>query len=462
MTGHPSLDVRIWKIHRYKGKRGTTYTLKWAVAGKRHQKTFSTLKLAETFRADLISSAREGTPFVVRTGLPAAAAAEPSITWVQHAMAYVAVKWPTASARHRKGIAEALTDVTTALLPLASAPVSEQVVRGILYSWAFNVGARAEPLADELHPAMRWIESRSPMLTDLNQAAILRRALDRLALRQDGSPAAPSTIARKRASLHNALEYAVELELVATNPLHKIRWTAPKVADAVDRRVVVNPEQARQLLDAVWHRDPALAGFFACLYYAALRPAEARDLRLSSCTLPATGWGRLLLTGSTQTSGKGWTDSGSLNEDRGLKHRARRDTRSVPAHPELVAILRRHVEKFACGSDGRLFVTRTGRAGVPLAAPYLNPVAMGTVYRAWTRAREASLSSEQQESLLARRPYDLRHAGVSTWLSAGVPPPQVAAWAGHSVDVLLRVYAKCIDDSEATALKRIEGFFGEP
>jgi len=47
-------------------------------------------------------------------------------------------------------------------------------------------------------------------------------------------------------------------------------------------------------------------------------------------------------------------------------------------------------------------------------------------------------------SPLAGRPYDLRHACLSTWLNAGVDPPQVAEWAGNSVDVLLRVYAKCI------------------
>lgn len=42
------------------------------------------------------------------------------------------------------------------------------------------------------------------------------------------------------------------------------------------------------------------------------------------------------------------------------------------------------------------------------------------------------------------RPYDLRHAGVSLRLNAGVPPTQVAEWAGHSVEVLLKIYAKVI------------------
>ena len=56
---------------------------------------------------------------------------------------------------------------------------------------------------------------------------------------------------------------------------------------------------------------------------------------------------------------------------------------------------------------------------------------------------------------MARRLYDLRRACVSTWLNAGVLAPQVAAWAGHSVDVLLRIYARCVDGQEAIARKRI-------
>jgi hypothetical protein len=45
---------------------------------------------------------------------------------------------------------------------------------------------------------------------------------------------------------------------------------------------------------------------------------------------------------------------------------------------------------------------------------------------------------------------------ASTWLDAGVSPPQVAEWAGHSVQMLLRVYAKCLDGQEEASLSRIE------
>ena len=51
-------------------------------------------------------------------------------------------------------------------------------------------------------------------------------------------------------------------------------------------------------------------------------------------------------------------------------------------------------------------------------------------------------------SPLARRPYDFRHAGVSWRLNAGTPAPLVAEWAGHTVEVLLRIYAHCIDGDD--------------
>lgn len=74
--------------------------------------------------------------------------------------------------------------------------------------------------------------------------------------------------------------------------------------------------------------------------------------------------------------------------------------------------------------------------------------------RVWQAARLATFSKEVQESPLAQTPYDLRHACVSTWLNGGVPPTQVADWAGHSVEVLLKIYAKCFDGQYQIARRR--------
>ncbi len=45
---------------------------------------------------------------------------------------------------------------------------------------------------------------------------------------------------------------------------------------------------------------------------------------------------------------------------------------------------------------------------------------------------------------------------VSTWLSSGVEPQLVARRAGHSVAVLLKVYAKCLDGATSMANDRID------
>jgi len=51
-----------------------------------------------------------------------------------------------------------------------------------------------------------------------------------------------------------------------------------------------------------------------------------------------------------------------------------------------------------------------------------------------------------------------RPTGRSVWArtNAPLPSPEVAERAGHSVDVLLSVYAKCIDGDRDAMNKRIE------
>lgn len=104
---------------------------------------------------------------------------------------------------------------------------------------------------------------------------------------------------------------------------------------------------------------------------------------------------------------------------------------------------------FGTTSTGRLF--RGTRGG---------DLSDSTYGRVWQEARRRALNAEDAASPLARRPYDLRHAAVSTWLNGGVEPTRVAEWAGHSVAVLLRVYAKCIAGQEATARHRVERALG--
>jgi integrase len=215
------------------------------------------------------------------------------------------------------------------------------------------------------------------------------------------------------------------------------------------------------LLDAVRTDYPALAAYFARRYYAGLRPAQALELRREDCQLPEAGWEQLPLSRSHQRAGAAWTDAATTGEVRGLKHRGRGDTRPVPAHPELIAALRRHLDRFPTGVEGHLFAARTGRVRVPLA-PYATLVSAKTIYRVWAAARQAAPTEQQASSMLARRPYELRHLRLPTWLNAGVPPARVAEWAGHSVEVLLRIYTNCVDGDDQIALARISQAFERP
>jgi integrase len=123
--------------------------------------------------------------------------------------------------------------------------------------------------------------------------------------------------------------------------------------------------------------------------------------------------------------------------------------RRVPIPPELVRLLREHVESYGVGPDGRLFWTY--RAGIYQPS---------TLWQVLQKARAAAFPPAVVASPLARKPYDFRHAGVSWRLNAGAPGPQVAEWAGHSVEVLYRIYAHCIDGDDERWHKRMEDFLG--
>ncbi|MFE4956990.1 hypothetical protein ACFRCW_23550 [Streptomyces sp. NPDC056653] len=83
----------------------------------------------------------------------------------------------------------------------------------------------------------------------------------------------------------------------------------------------------------------------------------------------------------------------------------------------------------------------------------MDTAAYGTT---WARAREQVLTRTERASGLAKRPYDLRHAGISFWLYAGVDPAECARRAGQSIEVLFRHYAKFLDGVREQANRLIE------
>ncbi|MFG1690324.1 tyrosine-type recombinase/integrase [Nonomuraea sp. NPDC049269] len=452
-----SYKVKFWDIRTNTKSDGTgkklrivSHTVRWTVGAREKSLTFKTKGLAESFLSDLRQAAKNGEAFDEESGLPLSKIkAKDARTWYSFAVAYLQAFWPHAAAKSREGMTDTLAYITPILTSDLPGRPDDEIIRQALLKYSFLPADRRPTPTPEIAQAVRWLEKASLPLKALEEETKhTRAALEGLSLCLDGKRAATSTYRRKRAVFHHLLEYAVELEELSSNPLHKVKFRKAKVGGEVDRRSVVNPQQARRLLVAVGYvgksRGPMMAAMFACMYFAGLRPGEAAGLRKKDCFLPERGWGLLTLEKTRPESNKRYTDSGESHDERGLKHRDVKETRPVPIPPELVEILRHHIEQYGVSKDGRLFRTSTGK-----------PFPGSTVSMVWREARTYGLTPDQVASPLAARPYDLRHAAVSLWLNAGVHAPEAAERAGHGVDVLLRVYAKCIDGQRDVANQRI-------
>ena len=249
-----------------------------------------------------------------------------------------------------------------------------------------------------------------------------------------------------------------------SNPVSKNNlpegWTPPESPDdAIDPRCVGTPSLIAAMLVSCSYvgqtQGPRFVAFCGCMYYAMMRPSEVVALTTDGCYLPDQGWGHLTFADSSPAPGRAFTDDGKVHEHRGLKGRnkgrpnvdarARRPTRRVPLPPELVVLLREHLARFDAGRDRRLLRSENG-----------NPIQPSTWWQVWQKVRAISLTPAQAATPLLRRPYDLRHSGVTWRLNSGVPPTEVAAWAGHSVEVLMRVYARCMTGLEDVWITRMD------
>lgn len=456
-----SRQVKVYAIQTKVSKltKKKSYVVRWTVGRKESSKSFAGWALADNFRTDLKKAMKAGELFDVETGMPESMQPQTSgETVFAFAQTYVQAKWTDAAANSRRGIIESIVCVVIELVKHDAGRPDLKCLRAAL--GAFLTPGAELPATPEAADAIRWLEDASMPIKAVADVAVVRRALDAIGKKLDGTAAAPATRRRKRVIFYNFLEYAIEHEHLENNPIDRLRVKSQrkKVSEAVDRRVVANPMQMLALLiavasvgDRIKDRGLRLVAFFACMYYAAMRPGEVAGLREQDCYLPTTGWGRLTLANNEPEAGKKWTDSGERHDQRGLKHRADNETRPVPIPQFLVQILRWHIDTFGTAADGRLFQSPSG-----------NVISATTYTRVWAAARSLALTPAQVLSPLVKRPYDIRHAAVSLWLNSGVPATNVAERAGQSVEVLLRIYAKCIDGDDAIMNRRIDDGLGLP
>ena len=98
MEDTTSYDVRIYKTFVYKGTRVTTYFVRWKVGGQEWREAFRTVAQSDSFRSELLTAARKGEAFSIKTGQPVSwqrdEPDQPGLSWYEFACSYTAMKWP--------------------------------------------------------------------------------------------------------------------------------------------------------------------------------------------------------------------------------------------------------------------------------------------------------------------------------------------------------------------------------
>lgn len=299
---------------------------------------------------------------------------------------------------------------------------------------------------------LKWAERNSLSMAAWEDPAKVDEVLRAVETKLDGKRAAASTIKRNRRILNVVMEYAIKHKVLRTNPLPKGRGAAPKTSNAVDRRSLIHPHRMARILARIRRRPRGgrrLHAYFATIYYTGPRPEEAVAMYVDDVRLPPEDaedqWCDVLFHTAEPEVGRNWTDDGEIHEQRGLKGRAEDDTRPVPGPPPLTKILRDHIRGENLKPGDRMF---QGEKGGILAG--------SVARRAWGSARKAELTEREYQSLMGKRIYDIRHTRLTKWLNDGMPPAQVAYWAGNSVAVLLAFYAGCIDAQIPDLKRRME------
>lgn len=235
--------------------------------------------------------------------------------------------------------------------------------------------------------------------------------------------------------LSAVLTAAVEWKHIAANPLWAMRKPSaarqrlprpfpPVVVERIRLQLLRRRTRGRDSLRA--SRD---AAFVSLMSYAGLRPGEALALTWGDIGTRTLSIDKAIADGEV-----GPTKTGAA--------------RSVP----LVEPLREDLEELR-------LTTRMLRGGSGAVSDFML-VIPGHGIGPWSRSefnnwrnrvwkptmRRLAECSPPIPSLATARPYDSRGSFVSLHLRAGASPLEVAAWAGHSPQVMFRHYANVIEE----------------
>ena len=431
--------VHVFALGKPRASGPRRYYVKWRIDGRDRTRSFKTRVEADRFRSRLLDAVHQGAPFDPMEGVPTSWLAREgeAPTWWTWSREWCHLKWPQWSGHSRRSAVETLALLTPHLVRLG-APMAPDGLRPWLRAEGFTVDK--EPTG----PMAEWLARWSAPLAEID-APMLERVLHRALLRQDSKPMAATVARRHRNQLASVLQSAVRRGLLPFSPMERVEWRNPAHSLELDVSTVPSPADVEAIVEWTWAQPPnraQCAVLFATIGLAGLRPSEAAAVRVADVSLPDEGWGVAFVRSAITSPGPRFTADGTALETKGLKHRAVNAVREVPLAPRLVELLRAHLVRFP-PIEGRVFSNGAGR---PIASSNYGPV--------WIRARQALWP--EPHHLAATTAYDLRHSAATMMLRAGVPAAEVARRLGHSVDVLLRVYAGVYDGERERSNALIE------
>ena len=341
-----------------------------------------------------------------------------------------------------------------------------------------------EEVPEELAPAVTWLEQWSLPVRDVTPEVVrvLFARYDYFIPKHvaDLPPPAPirtksstrEAMARHTKSWWNWLRDAGQ---VTHDPFRAARRPAQAKAAlradrlAVDPDIVLDPAQLFLLAEHVLAVHPMgdrWRIYAPLLGLAGLRPGEALGLRRRCFELPATNSGRsscgwLAFDEQRPTStSRQFMDPEDRNVATApLKGRDVGEARRVPIFPQLVPLVRRHLDLYVDGHPDALFLT--GIQGGPLDPKWF-------AQQIWEPAR-ATFVEELRESrcytdrvlrkLESLRRHDLRHAAASFWLRVPVSPKLAQRWGGwRDLSTFLDVYQGVLTGEEDEAVLAVSAY----
>ncbi|MFH8251483.1 tyrosine-type recombinase/integrase [Microbacterium sp. B2969] len=233
---------------------------------------------------------------------------------------------------------------------------------------------------------------------------------------------AHSTVSRARTTLSALFQFTVREKMRLRNPVRDVPMPSGEQHQHVHDEINAFTEaELADTLEAQRKLNPAMAEVTEFLSLTGLRWSELRASRIAHLQdLPYP----LLVV--TRAQSDGYAEKGTKSK------RSRR-----------VPLTRRAYEIAKQRAGGRrpneyLFVSKTGLQ------------LRGNLFRRYVKWTHTS----NDHTI-----HDLRHYAASSWLRAGIPVHQVAAWLGHrNPSTTLRIYAHVLgEEQEMAAISRLDG-----